>query len=184
MQYDPIVIPRAGLKSAARQTKCRRRAVSLEEGGSGGAEELLGASRPPVPPRRGPPRQLVRARSATAPGSCAPLPGHREARLPRTEELRPAKLRPERRRAGGAVGLVLRAQGPGQAGWHLLPWLLPTWAAGSSLEGDVLHLGPQGTRQLSAQSHRLASQFLLLCRGVSAQTRHPTKDRGTVIQQE
>lgn len=74
------------------------------------------------------------------------------------------------RPAGGAVGLVLRAQGPGQAGWHLLPWLLPTWAAGSSLEGDVLHLGPQGTWQLSAQSHRLASQFLLLCRGVSAQT--------------
>ena len=53
--------------------------------------------------------------------------------------------------------------GPGQAGWHLFPWLLPTWAAGSSLEGDVLHLGPQGTWQLSAQSHRLASQFLLLC---------------------
>ena len=74
------------------------------------------------------------------------------------------------RPAGGAVGLVLRAQGPGQAGWHHLPWLLPTWASGSSLEGDVLHRGPQGTWQLSAQSHRLASQFLLLCRGVSAQT--------------
>ena len=86
--------------------------------------------------------------------------------------------------AGGAVGLVLRAQGAGQAGWHLLCCLLPTWAAGSSLEGDGLHLGPQGTRQLSAQSHRLASQFLLLCRGVSAQTRHPTKDRGTVIQKK
>ena len=70
----------------------------------------------------------------------------------------------------GCCGSVLRAQGPGQAGWHLLPWLLPTWAAGSSLEGDILHLGPQGTRQLSAQSHRRASQFLLLCRGVSAQT--------------
>ena len=82
------------------------------------------------------------------------------------------------------MGLVLRAQGPGQAGWHLLCCLLPTWAAGSSLEGDGLHLGPQGTRQLSAQSHRLASQFLLLCRGVSAQTRHPTKDRGTVIQKK
>ena len=62
--------------------------------------------------------------------------------------------------------------------------VLPTSAARSSLEGDVLHLGPQGTRQLSAQSHRLASQFLLLCRGVSAQTQHPTKDRGTVIQQK
>ena len=60
------------------------------------------------------------------------------------------------------MGLVLRAQGAGQAGWHLLCCLLPTWAAGSSLEGDGLHLGPQGTRQLSAQSHRLASQFLLL----------------------
>ena len=72
---------------------------------------------------------------------------------------------------GGAVGLVLRDQSPGQAGWHLLCGLLPTWAAGSSLEGDVLHLGPQGTPQLSAQSLRCASQFLLLCRGVSAQTR-------------
>ena len=82
------------------------------------------------------------------------------------------------------MGLVLRAQGPGQAGWHILCWLLPTSAARSSLEGDVLHLGPQGTRQLSARSHRLASQFLLLCRGVSAQTRHPTKDRGTVIQKK
>ena len=71
--------------------------------------------------------------------------------------------------AGGAVGLVLREQGPGQAGWHLLPWLLPTWAAGSSLEGDVLHLGPQGTRQLSAQSHRLPSQFLLLWCGARDQ---------------
>ena len=71
------------------------------------------------------------------------------------------------------MGLVLRAQGAGQASWHLLCWLFPTWAAGTSLEGDILHLGPQGTRQLSAQSHRLASQFLLLCRGVSAQTRQP-----------
>lgn len=44
-------------------------------GGQRRREELLGASRPPVPPRRGPPRQLVRARSAAAPGSCAPLPG-------------------------------------------------------------------------------------------------------------
>ena len=44
-------------------------------GGQRRREELLGASRPPVPPRRGPPRQLVRARSATASGSCAPLPG-------------------------------------------------------------------------------------------------------------
>ena len=68
------------------------------------------------------------------------------------------------------MGLVLRAQGPDQAGWHLLPWLLPTWAAGSPLEGDILHLGSQGTRQLSAQSHRLASQFPLLCCWVSAQT--------------
>ena len=42
------------------------------------------------------------------------------------------------------MGLVLSAQGPGQAGWHLLPWLLPTWAAVSSLEGDVLYLGPPG----------------------------------------
>ena len=82
------------------------------------------------------------------------------------------------------MGLVLSAQGAGQAGWHLLCCLLPTWAAGSSLEGDVLHLGPQGTPQLSAQSLRCASQFLLLCRGVSAQTRHPTKDRGTVIQKK
>ena len=85
---------------------------------------------------------------------------------------------------GGAVGLVLRDQSPGQAGWHLLCGLLPTWAAGSSLEGDVLHLGPQGTRQLSAQRHTRTSQFLLLCRGVSAQTCHPTKARGTVIQQK
>ena len=56
------------------------------------------------------------------------------------------------------MGRVRRAQGPGQAGWHLLPWLLPTWAAGSPVEGDVLHLGRQGTRQLSAQSRRRASQ--------------------------
>ena len=82
------------------------------------------------------------------------------------------------------MGLVRRDQGPGQAGWHLLCWLLPTWAGGSSLEGDVLNLGSQGTQQLSAQSHRLASQFLLLCRGVSAQACHPNKDRGTVIQQK
>ena len=54
--------------------------------------------------------------------------------------------------AGGAVGLVLRAQGPGQAGWHLLPWLLPTWAAGSSLEGDVPAPGPPGdTAALSSE---------------------------------
>ena len=54
--------------------------------------------------------------------------------------------------AGGAVGLVLREQGPGQAGWHLLPWLLPTWAAGSSLEGDVPAPGPPGdTAALSSE---------------------------------
>ena len=50
------------------------------------------------------------------------------------------------------MGLVLRAQGPGQAGWHLLPWLLPTWAAGSSLEGDVPAPGPPGdTAALSSE---------------------------------
>ena len=80
------------------------------------------------------------------------------------------KCRRRSESSGGRCGSVRRAQGPGQAGWHLLCWLLPTWAKGSSLEGDVLHLGSQGTQQLSAQSHRLASQFLLLCRGVSAQT--------------
>ena len=32
-----------------------------------------------------------------------------------------------------------------------------------------LHLGPQGTRQLSAQSHRLPSQFLLLWCGARDQ---------------
>ena len=42
MQYDPIVIPRAGLKSAARQTKCRRRAVSPGERGSGRTEGEFG----------------------------------------------------------------------------------------------------------------------------------------------
>ena len=44
----------------------------------------------------------------------------------------------------GRCGSVRRAQGPGQAGWHLLCWLLPMWAAGSSVEGDVLHLDPRG----------------------------------------
>ena len=39
--------------------------------------------------------------------------------------------------------------GPESAGswpgsWHLLPWLLPLWAAGSSLEGDVPAPGPPG----------------------------------------
>ena len=70
----------------------------------------------------------------------------------------------------GRCGSGPESTGSWPGSLHLLPWLLPTWAAGSSLEGDVLHLGPQGTRQLSAQSHRLASQFLLLCRGVSAHT--------------
>ena len=60
---------------------------------------------------------------------------------------------------GGAVGLVLRDQSPGQAGWHLLCGLLPTWAAGSSLEGDILHLGPRGhgSSQLRASGVLLSS---------------------------
>lgn len=143
VQYDPIVIPRAGLKSAARQTKCRRRAVSLEEGGSGGAEEGFrgpeeergapgriaaaratpaGSSTPAGPralrnrprlvrPSPRPPAPLRRTRSPGGRQGCtraarqrlltasrAPCRATREARLPRTEELRPAKLRPERRR--------------------------------------------------------------------------------------
>ena len=55
--------------------------------------------------------------------------------------------------------MVLRAQGPGQAGWHLLCWLFPTWAAGSPLEGDVLHLAPRGhgSSQLRATGLPLSS---------------------------
>ena len=80
------------------------------------------------------------------------------------------------------MGLVLRAQGPGQAGWHLLCWLLPTWAAGSSLEGDILHLGPRGHGSSQLRATGLPLSSLLLCRGVSAQACHLNKDKGTVIQ--
>ena len=70
----------------------------------------------------------------------------------------------------GRCGSVLRAQGPGQAGWHLLPWLLPTWAAGSSLEGDILHLGPRGhgSSQLRATGLPLSS-----CRSVVGSVPRP-----------
>lgn len=43
-------------------------------------------------------------------------------------------------------------EGPGQG--RLAPpllRLLPTWAAGSSLEGDILHLGPQDMAALSSE---------------------------------
>ena len=67
--------------------------------------------------------------------------------------------------AGGAVGLVLARQ----AGTSSVD-SCPRGQQGPHWRVTFLHLGPQGTRQLSAQSHRLASQFLLLCRGVSAHT--------------
>ena len=71
--------------------------------------------------------------------------------------------------AGGAVGLVLRAQGAGQAGWHLLPGLLPTGAAGSSLEGDVPAPGPPGdTTALRSEP--------LACLSVPAPLSHPGGD--------
>ena len=54
--------------------------------------------------------------------------------------------------------------------WHLPPGSYPREQQGPHWRVTFLHLGPQGTRQFSAQSHRLASPFLLLCHGVSAQT--------------
>ena len=54
--------------------------------------------------------------------------------------------------AGGAVGLSVRAQGPGQAGWHLLRWLCPRGQQGPHWRVMFLHRGPQVTGQLSAQS--------------------------------
>ncbi|XDB48478.1 hypothetical protein AB1E18_002062 [Capra hircus] len=85
VQYDPIVIPRAGLKSAARQTKCRRRAVSLEEVGSGGTEEGFRGSEE----ERGAPGRIAAAR-ATPAGSATPAG-------PRALRSRPRLVRPSPR---------------------------------------------------------------------------------------
>ena len=68
--------------------------------------------------------------------------------------------------------------GPESAGswpgrWHLPPGSRPRGQQGRHWRVTFLHLGPQETQQLPAQSHRLASPFLLLCRGVSAQTHGP-----------
>lgn len=85
VQYDPIVIPRAGLKSAARQTKCRRRAVSLEEVASGGTEEGFRGSEE----ERGAPGRIAAAR-ATPAGSATPAG-------PRALRSRPRLVRPSPR---------------------------------------------------------------------------------------
>lgn len=92
-------------------------------GGQRRRKQLLGASRPPVPPRRGPPRQLVRARPAAAPGSCAPLPGRQprfgECGLPvagraareRRASVSPASPRRLSRPVQGSAGGTLASHG-------------------------------------------------------------------------
>ena len=82
-----------------------------------------------------------------------------------------------------------RWHGPESAGswpgrWHLPPGSYPREQQGPQWRVTFLHLGPQETWWLLAQSHTLAAQFLLVCHGISAQAWHPTKDRGTIIQQK
>ena len=69
----------------------------------------------------------------------------------------------------GRCGLVLREQGPGQAAGTSPAGSYPRGQQGPHWKVTFLHLGPQGTQQFSAQSRRLASHILFLCRGVSAQ---------------
>ena len=67
------------------------------------------------------------------------------------------------------MGLVLRAQGPGQAAGTSPAGSYPRGQQGPHWRVTFLHLGPQETRPISAQSHMLAAQFLFFCR-ISAQT--------------